>query len=109
MRCVGDLRGFVVSNFRGQRRDQHQRVLDVPINLGAIHLDSLDHVLDVAMAGVSEQRDRMQEVVDDHRLENIEFEVALRPGESYRSGSAMNLQRTPWSWLRIVWDSLCRA
>ena len=61
------------------------------VHLGAIHLDALEHVLDVAMAGVGDQRDRMQKVVNDHRLENIELKIALRAGETDRGRRAVDL------------------
>src|SRR5713101_1064579 len=86
-----NLGGLVVSNSGGHRGHQHQRVLHVPANLGTIDVNAFDHVLDVAVAGVRDQGDRMQEVVDDHRLEHVEFEVALRASESNRSGGAVNL------------------
>ena len=34
------------------------------------------------MAGVGEQRDRVQKVEDDDRLEDVELEIALRAGEA---------------------------
>ena len=53
-----------------------------------------DHELDEAVAGVGDQRDRVQEVVDDHRLEDVELEVALRAGEADGCRRAVNLRAT---------------
>src|SRR5579863_7993976 len=74
---VGNLRSLVVANFRSERRNQHERVLYIPINFSPVDLNSVDHVLDIAVACVCDQSDRMQEIVDDHRFENVEFKVAL--------------------------------
>ena len=59
--------------------------------LGAVDFDALDHVLDVAVAGVGDERDRVQEVVNDDRLVDVEFKVALRSGESDGGGCAVDL------------------
>ena len=59
VRGVRYLRGLVVSHFRSQRRDQHQRILHIPVHLGAIDFDAFDHVLDIAVAGVGDQSDRV--------------------------------------------------
>ena len=43
------------------------------------------------MAGVGDQRDRVQEVVNHYRLVDVEFEVALGAGESDGGGGAVDL------------------
>src|SRR3982075_2219683 len=91
VRRVSNLGGLVVSNLRSQRCHQHQGVLHIPIHLGAINLDAFDHVLDVSVARVCDQRDGVEEVVNDHRLENVKLEITLRASESDRSSCAMNL------------------
>src|SRR5580693_4108003 len=57
-----------------------------------IDFNSLDHVLDVAVTGVGDERDGVQKVVDDHWLEHVEFKVALRAGESYGGGRSVDLR-----------------
>src|ERR1700689_3135256 len=91
VRGMGDLRGFVVADFGSQRGYQHQRVLDVPVDFRAIDFDAFDHVLDVAVAGVCNQRDRLQEVVNDDWLEDVKFEVALGAGESDGGSCSVDL------------------
>ncbi len=91
MRGMGDLRGLVVSHLRRQRGYEHQRVLHVPVQFGAIDLNAFDHVLHVSVAGICDQGDGMQEVVNHHRLVNVELEIPLRACESYRSGCPVNL------------------
>src|SRR5260370_32434552 len=73
MRGMGDLRGLVVSHLRRQRGYEHQRVLHVPVQFGAIDLNAFDHVLHVSVAVICDQGDGMQEVVNHHRLVNIEL------------------------------------
>src|SRR5437868_3469138 len=58
-----------------------------PEILNAIH----QHLLDVAVARICDQSDRMQEVVNDYGLEHIELEVALRAGKSDGGRCTMNL------------------
>src|ERR1700720_2214367 len=91
MRGMGDLRGRVVSHLRRERGYEHERVLHVPVQFGAIDLNAFDHVLHVSVAGVGDQGDGMQEVVNNHRLVNVKLEIALRACESYRSGCTVNL------------------
>src|SRR5580658_750388 len=88
---MGDLCGLVVAHFRGQRGDQHQRIFHVPIHFSAINFNAVEHVLDVTVTGVGDERDRVQEVVYDDRLVDVEFEVSLRSGESDGGGGAVNL------------------
>ena len=40
-----------------------------------------DQGIEVAVAGVGDERDRVQEVVDDHRLEHVELEMSLAAQE----------------------------
>ena len=78
---VGDFGGFVVADLGADRGDQHQRVLHILIDALAIQGNSANHVVDEPARGVVQQRDRMQEVVDQHRLENVQLEISLGAGE----------------------------
>src|SRR5262249_23769695 len=91
VRSVGNLSCFVVSDFRSQRRDQHQRVLHVRVDLGAVEFDSFHHVVNESMACTSDQGDGVKEVVNHHWLKNVEFEISLRPCEAYGGCRTMYL------------------
>ena len=78
VRVLRDLGGLVVADMRAQRSHQHQRALKVMLDLGAIRLDPVNAVLREEHRGIREQRDRMEQVVNDNRLEDVELEVALR-------------------------------
>ena len=54
---VRDFCGIVVTDFRSQSGDKHQRILDVVPDLCAIDLNAFDHELDKTVARVREQGD----------------------------------------------------
>ena len=87
----GDFGGVVVADFGRERGDQHQRVVNVVADLGAIDFDAGDAVIDEAVAGVGEKFDGLQIVEDHHRLENVELEISLRAGEADRGVVAHHL------------------
>ena len=86
------LGGFVIADLGSQRGHQHQGILDIEINLGAIDLDSFDHELHESVTGVADQRHRMQEVVNNDWLKNIQLEVALRSRITHGGSRAVHLR-----------------
>src|SRR5882724_3276313 len=78
----GDLGGIVVADFGGEGSDEHEGILEVVIDLLAIGFDAADAVFDEAVAGVGEEFDGVQIVEDDHGLEHVELEIALRTGKA---------------------------
>src|SRR5690242_14384911 len=71
---VRDLGGFIVTDLGTQSRHQHQRIAHVFVDLGAVQRDSADHVIHKSKAGIVYQRDRVQKIVNQHRLENVQLE-----------------------------------
>mmetsp|Transcript_23001 Transcript_23001/g.39505 ORF Transcript_23001/g.39505 Transcript_23001/m.39505 type:complete len:298 (+) Transcript_23001:194-1087(+) len=74
---LGYLGGLVVADLGVEGGDEHEGVVEVlldgaEVGLDAVHAVDLEHV-----ASVREQVARVDEVVDDQRLENVELEVAL--------------------------------
>src|SRR5438034_6868037 len=47
----------------------------------AVKLDTVDAVFDKSVTGIMQQPHRIQKIVDHHRLENVQFEIALRAGK----------------------------
>ena len=71
----------VVADDRVERGDQHQRVGRGAAGSAAWSgCEPLDAELAEAAAGVGHQRDRLQDVVDDDRLADVELEVAPAAG-----------------------------
>ena len=60
-------------------------------NLFAVRLDAHHAVLGKGVARVAQQSHRVKEIVDDHRLEDVELKVALRPREGNRRVVANHL------------------
>src|SRR5205085_7132222 len=82
VRVLGDLGGVVVADVRVQSGDEHERLAQVFVNLRAVEFDAGDAVINEAVTGVFQEADRMEQVVDQHRLEDVQLEVALRAGET---------------------------
>ena len=78
----GDLGGLVVADFRGECGDEHQGILDVVIDLLAVGFDAVDAVFDEAVAGIGKQFHRVQIIINHHRFEDVQFEIALGAGEA---------------------------
>src|ERR1017187_6990133 len=60
MSHVRNLRRLVISHLRSKRRNQHQRILNVEVHLGAIAFNALDHVFHVHMTRVGDQSNLVQ-------------------------------------------------
>ena len=76
---------------RVERGDQHERVRQVAGDPGAVGLDALRAVLVEGARGIGEQHHRFQDVVQHHRLVDVELEVALRARERHRMVVAEHL------------------
>src|SRR5207248_6952041 len=84
IRFVSDLGRFVVADVRTEGGDEHEGAVHVLRNLFAVRLDAHHAVLGKGVARVAQQPHRVEEIVDDHRLEDVELKVALRPREGNR-------------------------
>jgi len=71
VRGFGDFGGVVVADFGSERRDEHQRIVDVAVDLRAIDFNADDAVVHEGVAGIGEELDAVQIVEDHHRLENV--------------------------------------
>ena len=81
MRMLRDLGGLVIAEVGSERRDQHQRACHQLGDARAIRLDTARAVAFKAACAVAEQPHALQEVVDQHRLVDIEFEIARGASE----------------------------
>lgn len=78
----GDLGGLVIADFGGEGGDEHQGIVDVVLDLRGVGFDALDAVGHETVAGVGEEFDGVEIVENHHRLEDIQFKVALRAGKA---------------------------
>lgn len=88
---LGDFGGLVVADVRVQRGDQHQAALQQVGHALGVRLQAGDAMLVEVAAAVGEQADGLQQVVDDHRLEHVELQMALAGGEGNRAVVAHDL------------------
>nr|GFD54594.1 hypothetical protein [Tanacetum cinerariifolium] len=82
---LGDLRRLVIANVGVQRGHQHQAALQMLGHLGGVGLHAGDAVFVEVTAAVAEQSDRLQQVVDDDRLEHVQLQVTLAGGKGDRT------------------------
>ena len=82
VRVLGDLGGVVVADVRVERGDQHQRVVRGARSMRARSgsMPRAQCSLNARHASAS-RRDRLEHVVDHHRLVDVQLEVALRAAE----------------------------
>ena len=72
---------------------EHQRVLNVFVDLSAIQFDSGNAVIYKTVTCVVNQPHRMKKIVNHHRLEHVQLEIPLRAGEPDCRVVAKNLYR----------------
>src|ERR1051325_3615337 len=82
--CVfRDLRRVVVAYVLVERRHEHERVAQVRFDLLAIEFYSGDAIIDEAVAGILDQANRVEQVMNHDGVEDVQLEVALRAREAY--------------------------
>ena len=81
-RLVCRLGGVLVADIRIERRDEHERAVQVLVHLLAVRLDADGAAVVERLDGVGEQACRLQEVVDNDGHEDVELEIALRGGKA---------------------------
>lgn len=74
--------GFVVSDVRVQRCDEHEGVFYIAFDDRQVRLDADGAVVVEGMASLGKEADGVQEIVDDDGLEDIQLEVALRGSDA---------------------------
>ena len=107
--CVlGDLGGVVVADVRVECRDEHERVVQVLVNARAVKLYPFDAEFDEAAAGVLQQPDGVEQVVNHHGVEDVQLEVPLRACEAYRRVVTQDLHGDHRQRLRLRGVDLAR-
>src|SRR5690606_693145 len=77
VRRLRDHRRIIVADCRRKRGDQHQRLLHQVCDANLVRLDALDAIVGEGAHGVRQKPNRLQRGVGNHRLEDVELEVAL--------------------------------
>ena len=78
VRGLGDGGGVVIADLRRKCRDQHQRAVHQFFDPRLIRLNAGDAIIGEADHGVGDQSNGLQQAVNHHRFEDIEFEMAIR-------------------------------
>ena len=84
MGLLGDLGGVVVADVRIERGDQHQAFLHQFVDARGVGLEAGDAMLREALDPLGQKLGRVNEVVDDQRLEDVELEVAAGSADVHR-------------------------
>ena len=71
-----DVCSGVVANVRVESGDEHETLIEKFINAIAVGLNASNAVEVEGFTGIGEEGSRVQDVLNDHRLEHIELEVA---------------------------------
>src|SRR5947209_909593 len=79
---LGNLGGVVVADVRIERCDEHERVLQVLVNLLAVKLYASDAVVNKAVTSILDEAYGMEQVVNHHGVEDVQFKVSLRACET---------------------------
>ena len=89
--CLGQVRGLVVADVLIERGHEHQALFHVLIDPLQIGLDAFHAKLLKHVACVRQQPRRMHEVINHHRLEDVELEIALAARKCNRRIIPVNL------------------
>ena len=80
MGVLGHLGGLVVADLGCQGGDQHQAAVQQVGDACLVGFDAGHAAVGEGAGAVGDQADRLQHVVDDHRLEHVQLEMALAAG-----------------------------
>src|SRR6185436_15444062 len=103
-----NLGSFVVTDVRIQRGHEHQGVFQMLVDLSAVELDSIDTKFDETVRRVVQQSNRVQEVVNHHRLVDVQLEIALRSTKTRRQVVTKDLHRDHRQRLALRWVHFAR-
>ena len=81
-RLVRGLRRVLVTDVRVQRRDEHERAMEVLVHLLAVCRDPCDAAVVERLEGVREEARGLEEVKDHDGHEDVQLEIALRGGKA---------------------------
>jgi len=81
VRVLGHLGGHVVADLRIEAGHQHERLVEQLVDLLLVGLDTHYAVFLEGLHAVGEQDHAVQKIADQHRLENVELELALRASD----------------------------
>src|SRR6185295_10327553 len=87
-----DLGCVVVADMGIKRGDQHQAFLHQLVDAGGIRLEARDAMVREAFDSFGQKRGRVNKVMDDQRLEDVELEIAARSADVDGYVIAQNLR-----------------
>ena len=77
-----DLGRLLVADVRAERGDEHERIVQVALDDGLVGAQALGAEAVEGAARIAQELQRLEHVVDDDRLVDVELEVALRRREA---------------------------
>lgn len=105
---VRGLCSVLVADVWVQRRDEHERAMQVLVHLLAVRRDARDAAVIERLEGVGEQPRGLEEVVDHDGHEDVQFEIALRGCDADGSIVAHNLYGDHRDGFALGWVDLAR-
>ena len=90
MRFFGDLRGFFITDFRRERRDEHERVLHVLRDAFAIRFQTFRAMNCERMQRLSQQTHGFEIRVDEYRFVHVQLKLTVRCGHRDCGAVAVN-------------------
>ena len=90
MRFFGDLRSFFITDFRRERRDEHERVLHVLRDAFAIRFQTFRAMDSERMQRLAQQTHGFEIRVDKHRFIHVQLKLTMRRRHRDRSAVAVN-------------------
>ena len=100
-------RGLVVTDFRRERGDQHQRLLHQYSDPRRVGANPGDAAIGEGIRSIGQEPDRLEHGIDDDRLKHVELEMTLARGDSdsgliAEHAAAHHGQRLDPGWIDLV-------
>src|SRR6516164_4383926 len=94
-------RGLVVTDFRRERGDQHQRLLHQYSDPRRVGANAGDAAIGEGIRSIGQEPDRLEHGIDDDRLKHVELEMTLARGDCRTRGSTPMVSASTWIGLTL--------
>jgi hypothetical protein len=91
VRGLGDVSSLVVADVGVEGGDQHERLVQDLLDLVSVGNHTFNTVQVEGLAGVAEESNAVQDVLDDQGLEDVQLEVTVAASDGHGSVVAHNL------------------
>ena len=83
VRRLGNLGRFIVANVIVERGDQHQRLVQQFFDTFTVRFNPHDAVFREGDGDIAQKTHRLQDVTDNHRLEDVQFKMAVAAANAH--------------------------